>query len=219
VRKFRTAWKFFFAIVLYAAASLTGCGHKEIAAPSEGGGNTSASPGANPGVEPPELPIDQQTEQKLDPLTKDDVELYLKVMRAAADRVKNPAPGDKAAIDGAKKILTASAAGHLPTSADVKTLERANLVAISMDQIVAEEMKLDGRTYRGIAEAVESVVPNSALGAAAGDGGAPGPANAPTSLEKRISDVNAANGNFLVPYREEIQKLIAVVRSPANLPK
>jgi hypothetical protein len=220
LRKFRNAWRLLLAIALCAALSLTSCGHKEISAPSEGGGNSSASTAANPaGLEPPELPIDQQTEQKLDPLSKDDVDLYLKVMRAAADRVKNPLPADKAALDGAKKVLGASAAGHLPTPADVKTLERANLVAISMDQIVAEEMKLDGRTYRGIAEAVESVVSNPVLRAASGEGGAPVPARVPTQLEKRIGDVNAANEKILVPYRDEIKKLVAAVRDPANLPK
>jgi hypothetical protein len=101
----------------------------------------------------------------------------------------------------------------------VKILERANLVAIAMDQIVAEEMKLDGRTYRGIVEAVESVVPNLASGAPSRDGGKPTPDHTSTPLEKRLSDVNAANEKFLAPYRGEIQKLIAVVRNPANLPK
>jgi hypothetical protein len=98
-------------------------------------------------------------------------------------------------------------------------LERANLVAISMDQVVAEEMKVDGRTYRGIAEAIESVIPNPAQGVASGGDAAPAPNHAPTPLEKRLSDVNAANVKFLAPYREEIQNLIAIVHNPANLPK
>ena len=166
-----------------------------------------------------ELPVEQQTEQKLDPLTKDDVDLYLKIMHAAAERVKNPASADKTAIDSAKKILAGSASGRVPTPEDVKTLERANLVAISMDQIIAEEMKLDGRTYRGIVEAVESAVPNPALAKASGDGSALAPDHVPTPLEKRLNDVNAANERYLAPYREEIQKLIEIVRNPANLPK
>ena len=49
--------------------------------------------------------------------------------------------------------------------------------------------------------------------------GAPAPDHAPTPLEKRLSDVNAANAKFLAPYREKIQNLIGVVRNPANLPK
>ena len=202
-------------MALCAAALFSGCGHKEPAPYSEGGENSSALPGARPA----ELPLEQQTEQKLDPLTREDAQLYLKVMRAAASRVKNPVASDRAALDGARKILAGSASGRVPTPEDVKTLERANLVALSMDQIVADEMKLDGRTYRGIVEAIESVVPNPALAVAPGDNGAPVPDHPPTPLEARLSGVNATNGKFLAPYGEEIQKLIAVVRNPANLPK
>jgi hypothetical protein len=206
---------FILAILFCAAASFNSCGRKETAPLSEAAENSSASSGAKLA----ELPLDQQTEQKLDPLTNEDLELYLKVMRAAAERVKHLAPADRAALDGAKKILAESTSGRVPTRDGVKTLERANLVAISMDQIVAEEMKLDGRTYRGIVEAVESIVPNRTLGPASSDGGAPASDHAPTPLERRLNEVNAANGKFLSPRFEEIQQLIAVVRNPANLPK
>jgi hypothetical protein len=207
--------RFIFATLLCAVAAFSACRSRESAARSGGGGAVPAS-AESAFAEPP---LDQQTEQKLDPLTKEDVELYLKVMRAAAERVTNLTPADRAALDGAKRILAGSASGRVPTPDDVKTLAQANLVAIAMDQIVAAEMKLDGRTYRGIAGAVEAVVPNPALGTASGDGGAPHSDRAPTPLEKRLNDVNAANEKVLVPYRAQIQQLIAVVRSPANLPK
>jgi hypothetical protein len=207
--------RFWLGIVLCAAVSFASCGRKETAPLSEGGENSPAAPGAKPA----EASLDQQTEQKLDPLTKDDVELYLKVMRAAAERVKNPVASDKAALEGAKKIVAGSASGRVPTQDDVKTLERANLVALSMDQIVADEMKIDGRTYRGIAEAVESVVQNSTPAIPSGRSSALTPDHTPTPLEKRLTDVNAANEKFLAAYREEVQKLVAVVRNPANLPK
>ena len=207
--------RFIFTIVLCTAAVFSACGSKESAARPGGVANAPASADAKFS----EPSLDQQTEQKLDPLTKEDVELYLKVMRAAAERVKNLTPADRAALDGAKKILAGSATGRVPTPGDVRTLAQANLVATSMDQIVAGEMKLDGRAYRGIAEAVETVVPNPALGAASGDGGAHPADHTPTPLEKRLIDVNFANEKFLAAYREEIQQLIAVVRNPANLPK
>ena len=92
-------------------------------------------------------------------------------------------------------------------------------MAISMDQIIAQEMNMDGRKYRGIVEAVESVIPNPAVGKASGNNVAPAPDHAPTPLEKRLSEVNAANAKFLAPYHEEIQNLIGIVRNPANLPK
>jgi hypothetical protein len=205
---------FWLGILLCAAVSFVGCGRKETAPLSEGGENSPAAPGAKPA----EASFEQQTEQKLDPLTQDDVELYLKVMRAAAERVKNPVAGDKTALEGARRILAGSASGRVPTPEDVKTLERANLVALSMDQIVVDEMKIDGRTYRGIAEAIESAVQSPALAVASGDV-RPTPDHTPTPLEKRLSDVNGTNEKFLTPYRNEIQKLVAVVRNPANLPK
>jgi hypothetical protein len=207
--------RFLFAIVFCAAACFSACGSKESVTRSGGAANAPASADAKFS----EPPLDRQIEQKLDPLTKDDVELYLNVMRAAAERVKNLTPADRAALDGAKGILAGSASGRVPSPADVKTLAQANLVALSMDQIVAGEIKLDGRTYRGIVEAVEAVVPNPAAGAASGVGGAPPASHAPTPLETRLNDVNSANEKFLAPYGEEIQKLIAVVRNPANLPK
>lgn len=202
-------------IALCAAISFTGCGRKEAGPLSEGGETAPAVPGAKP----EEATLEQQTEQKLDPLTKDDVELYLKVMLAAAERVKNPLAEDKAALDDARKILAASVAGHTPTRDDVRTLERANLVALSMDQIVAEGMKLDGGTYRGIAEAVEAAVPNPALAVTSHNGALPASDDTSTPLEKRLSDAHVANEKFLMPYRAEIQKLIAIVRNPSSLPK
>ena len=203
------------AILCSATVAFSGCGRKESAPLSEGGENSPVTPGAKP----EEAPIEVQTEQKLDPLTRDDVELYLKVMRAAAERVKNPTPADKSAIEGASKILAAGASGRVPTQADVKTLERANLVALSMDQIVAEEMKVDAKTYRGVAEAVESAVPNPALAVTSEKAMPPAPDRAPTSLQERLSTARTANEKFLAPYRSEIQKLIPIVRNPINLPK
>jgi hypothetical protein len=216
MRASKHARRFLFTILLCVSASFWSCGRKQTAPLSEGTENLPE--GAKPG----EFPIDQQIEQKLDPLTKNDLELYLKVMRTAAERVKHPTPADQAALDGARKILAGGASGRVPTPDGVKTLERANLVAIAMDQIVAEELKLDGRTYRGIAEAVESVIPNPALGTESGNGGvraAQAAGQEPTPLEKRLNEVNNANLKFLTPFREEIQKLISVVRNPANLPK
>jgi hypothetical protein len=209
-KRVRTLWLW---IALCAGMSFAGCGRKETAPQSEGGENSPAAPG----VKPAEASLEKQTEQKLDPLTKDDVELYLKVMRAAAERVKNPLASDKAALEGAKRILAGSASGRVPTQDDVKTLERANLVALSMDQLVAEEMKIDGRTYRGIAEAIESAFQNPAQTVASG--GRPTLDHTPTPLEKRLGEVNTANEKFLSSYRDDIRMLVAVVRNPANLPK
>ena len=202
-------------ILLSVATAFAGCGRKEAVPLSEGGENSPALPGAKPA----EAPIDVQTEQKLEPLTTEDVQLYLKVMRAAAERVKNPTPADKAALEGASKILGASASGRVPTQDEVKTLARANLVALSMDQIVAEDLKLDVKRYRGLAEAVESAVPNPALAVTSAKAMPAAPNQEPTPLEERLSSVKAANEKFLAPDRNEIERLLPMVRNPVNLPK
>src|ERR1700737_5633894 len=95
-QRVRTLW---LGIALCAVVSFASCGHREGGPLSEGGENSPAAPGAKPA----EATIEQQTEQKLDPLTKDDVELYLKVMRAGADGVKNPAPAEKLPLKTARK--------------------------------------------------------------------------------------------------------------------
>jgi hypothetical protein len=200
-------------ILLCAAASAAGCGRNQTAPLSEGAEESTAPRGAIPTEAPPEL----QIEQKLMPLTQDDVELYLKVMRAAAARVKNRPPADVSALEAARKVLESRGSGRTPTADDAKTLERATLLATGMDQIIAQEMKLDARKYRGIAEAVEAVIPNPALPAAPADG-KPASGDAPTRLQQRLKDVDAANAKFLAPYREQIQQLLAVVHNPANLP-
>jgi len=63
----RSTRKFHFVTTLCFVAALAGCGRKEAAPASEALGASRASSAA----EPAELPLNQQTEQKLDPLTRD----------------------------------------------------------------------------------------------------------------------------------------------------
>ena len=158
------------------------------------------------------------TEQKLDPLTASDVELYLGVMRAAAARVQSPTAEDMATLAEAHEIMTAAAAGHVPSSSDARTLERASQIGTEMDQIVADEQHIDPATYIGIALAVEAVVPDPQLTTTVKN---TKQTNAPlqTPLSRRIAEADAANRMVLAPYRDEIEKLLIVVRNPGNLPK
>jgi hypothetical protein len=158
------------------------------------------------------------TEQKLDPLTQSDVEMYLSVMRAAAARVQNPNAEDKATLAQTEQIMKAAAAGHVPSSSDARTLRRASQIGTEMDQIVADEQHIDAATYWGVALAVEAVVPDPQLMTTEKKSiDASGPPSTP--LDRRLAEANAANRIVLAPYRDEIEKLIAIVRNPANLPK
>ena len=88
-----------------------------------------------------------------------------------------------------------------------------------MDQIVADEMKIDAKTYRGVVEAVETAVPSPALAVTSAKGMPPSSDRAPTPLQERLSSAKTLNEKLLAPHREEIQKLIPIVRNPLNLPR
>ena len=104
------------------------------------------------------------------------------------------APGGSSALDGAKKILAGSASGRVPTPDDVKTLERAN-----------SRGDFDGSDRRGRNEARWPRVPRHRRGRRIRHSessrarclrrrpAAPLRIALPTPLEKRLSDVNAAN--------------------------
>jgi len=158
------------------------------------------------------------TEQKLDPLTASDVDLYLRVMRAAATRVQSPTAEDTATLAEAHDVMTAAAAGQVPSSSDARTLERASQIGTEMDQIVADEQHIDLATYVGIALAVEAVVPDPQLITTEMK---TKQAFAPpqTPLSRRLAAADAANRIVLAPYRDEIEKLLIIVRNPGNLPK
>ncbi len=170
----------------------------------------SVSAGATPTGIPP------LTEQKLDPLTESNVELYLRVMRAAAERVRVPNSEDMQTIARARQIISAAATGHVPSSTDADTLQRATQICLAMDQIVAREMQIDPNRYLAIADAIEAVVPNPDLVAPQVESTGIPPRS---PLERRLVSVNAANEAFLASYRGEIQRLLSVVRNPSNLPK
>lgn len=196
------------ALALLATFTVAGCNRNHPPPIAQTAGPTT----------PTSTGIPPLTEQKLDPLTASDVELYLNVMRAAAARVQNPTADDKATLAQAREIIAAAAAGHVPSSSDARTLERASEIGTQMDQIVSEEQHIDPDTYLGIALAVEAVVPDPQL--VAGEKKS-SEASAPprTPLERRIAEAGAANRSFLAPYRDEIERLLIIVRNPENLPK
>jgi hypothetical protein len=200
--------RFAAALVLLAAFTAAGCSRNHPPPIAQTAGPTS----------PTSTGIPPLTEQKLDPLTESDVALYLQVMRAAAARVKNPTAEDKTTLAEAHEIMAAAAAGHVPSSSDARTLERASQIGTEMDEIVADEQHIDPATYLGIALAVEAVIPDPQIVATEKIPVAP-PALPRTPLERRIAQANAANRIFLAPHQEEIKRLLTIVRNPENLPK
>jgi hypothetical protein len=200
--------RFAAVVALLATFSAAGCSRNHPPPIAQTAGPTS----------PTSTGIPPLTEQKLDPLTESDVALYLQVMRAAAARVQNPTAEDEATLAEAHEIMAAAAAGHVPSSSDARTLERASQIGTEMDELVADEQHIDPATYLGIALAVEAVIPDPQIAATEKIPLAP-PAPPRTPLERRIAQANAANRIFLAPHQEEIERLLTIVRNPENLPK
>ena len=194
---FCAALTFFFAVA--------GCSHKH---PSPLMQNPETNEESATGIPP-------LTEQKSDPLTQADIALYLKVMRAAAARVRKPSEDDTRTLARAKQIMAASASGHAPDAADADELQRASQIYLSMDQIVVREMGIDAANYTAIADAIEAVIPNPSAPMVSTNTRALRPRS---PFERRIAEVNAENLATLAPYRAEIQSLLGIVRNPANLP-
>ncbi len=196
----------FFLLTIFALSALAGCSrnHPAPLAQIAGGAGTTTT-----GIPP-------LNEQKADPLTQSDVELYLRVMHAAAARVRNPNAEDTQALAQARQILSAAANGRVPSSSDASTLQHASEICLGMDQIVARERKVDLALYTSIADAIEAVVPNPSIPVPPAQSAEPPPRS---PLERRLAQVDAENETFLAPYRSEIQSLLAIVRNPANLPK
>jgi hypothetical protein len=93
-------------------------------------------------------------------LTQANIDLYLRVMRATADRARNPVPEDlttMAAFKHIRKGPTSPATRLTPVEQEI--VQRAFLLMNTLDEIVAREKRVDSDQYRNAKAAVESVLP------------------------------------------------------------
>jgi hypothetical protein len=93
-------------------------------------------------------------------VTKANVDLYLRVMRATAERARNPAPEDLTTMAAFRRIRNSprSPATKL-TPEEHEIVQRALLLMNALDEIVAQETYVDADRYRSAKAAVESVLP------------------------------------------------------------
>jgi hypothetical protein len=139
-------------------------------------------------------------------ISEKDVSTYLQVMRASADRVKNPTAEDRATIDAFNQIPNVHTAKANELSEDQKnTIFRAIELTGQLDEVVASEQNITG--YKSAKEAVESVLP-------APDVEAPPLASGGlTDSEKKA--LSSRNARALSPYAQEIRSLqIEIYNSP-----
>src|ERR1700689_2625031 len=106
--------------LLAAAALLSGCGHSQNGTSDQAAGSGgAAAPAAKHGPVP---------NYDTTPLTQADVDLYIDVMTAAANYVKNPSADDRAAMDFAAQVT----AGKVTTAispAQAQMLARTAVLA------------------------------------------------------------------------------------------
>lgn len=134
-------------------------------------------------------------------VTQADADLYLQVMRVAADRVNNPTPEDLRVMDDfsrIKNVRTASA--NELSDSDKQTIWKALELTSNLDKTVAHDMQVDENRYERVRDRVNSVL-------------APEDDHAEvipqlTSAEKKAL---AAKGEALGSSAQEIKQLYATV--------
>lgn len=149
--------------------------------------------------------------QKPPPLAlhRADVQLYLGVMRSAAERVRHPSAADLASVhatDAWSAQMDAAARQHTrpPAPLAEATLERsANLSGHMADIEIASERGVDLAHYQRIRDTIETIAAWSPSGS--GNTASPQPETASVITRDR---------RLLAPDLPEIRALEAVVRAP-----
>ncbi len=141
---------------------------------------------------------------KFSTVTQADVDLYMAVMRAAAERVRHPAPEDLATMAAFERIKNnPSAPSSRLTGEEKQTIQRAALLTSALDEVVAQETHVGANRYRAAKAAVESALPVP-------DGKHRQPSGPLTAAESRAL---RSRGAALVPWVREIRELQALVFS------
>jgi hypothetical protein len=189
-------------LLLAAAALLSGCGHSQngTATQDTGPGNGGAA-----GASTAKGPVPNFDTE---PLTEADVNLYIDVMKAAADYVKNPSPSDKAAMDllhqvNSGKVTSAVTPEQAQMMARVATLAQ-------YDMEIAKQRGISDR-YEAIRGAIEGMVGMTACPSCGGDGGGP-VSDAQKDLVAKETAARKVDMSLLEPHRAEIESLQKQVR-------
>ncbi|MDF2688722.1 MAG: hypothetical protein K0Q80_1687 [Microvirga sp.] len=149
-----------------------------------------------------------ETYEELPPLTKDGIDLYLRVMRTAADRMKRLPPQDQALI---KKMTNMNSwKGGPPTSSELDRYYQLT----SMDETIAQEMGVSDayQAARGKVTDQASICP-APCGESEGESGTPPESSMSTAEEKQLEAEQA----LVKPHLDEIRKLEAQVRPSVHL--
>jgi hypothetical protein len=137
-----------------------------------------------------------------DNVTQEDADLYMQVMRATAERVKNPTPEDLRTMDDfgrIKNVRTASA--NELTGAEKDTIMKALRLTSSLDEMVARDIGVDQGRYERVKDAVSSALPPP-------EEDQPEVSPELTSAEKKALE---SRGKTIGSYAGEIKQLYATI--------
>lgn len=158
---------------------------------------------------------------EFEPLTQSDVDLYLKVMRTAAERVKNLPATDREALQRFRKMTTTPNPAGLPSAEDLMAMQRAGEL-MALDGVVARELGV-ARRYESISSrALAFTAPQVE---ASGDEDERMTAEQKRQLAIRIERFRQRrmqDAAMLGPHRDEIlllQKQVNLIQYPESLPK
>jgi hypothetical protein len=159
---------------------------------------------------------------EFEPLTRADVELYLKVMRAAAQRVKNLSAADRDALKAFRAMTTSRNPNQVPSAEQIAAIQRA-VDLVSLDAVVAREMGI-ARRYGSISGRVTAFIEPPMGGS--GDDDAPRmTAEQKAQLKLRIERFQQRrklDAATLQPHRDEIQSLqkqVNLLLHPESIPQ
>ncbi len=139
-------------------------------------------------------------------VTQADVDLYLQVMRATAERVKNPTPDDLTTIDAFSRVPNVHAASARDLTDDQKnTIMQAITLTSRLDEVVAKDLNVDAERYEHAKNLVEAILTPP-------DEDHPNVSTELTDFEKQGLK---SKGKALEPYAQEIKGIYSTI---ANSP-
>jgi hypothetical protein len=180
--------------LLAAATFLLGCGHSQSGSTDQNSGSGGTAPATQKGPAPN---FDTQ------PLAQADVDLYIDVMKAAADYVKNPSASDRAAMDFSAQVTSGKVTSTI-SPAQAQMLARTATLA-QYDMEIAKQRGISER-YEAIRGVVEGLVGMTACASCSGDGGG-AVTQAQKDLAAKEDAAHKVDLTLLEPHRAEIESL------------
>ena len=190
-------------LFLICAAVATGCGHSST---SGLGGATETAGGTSSNSSDDQAAANAL---KTTPLTEADIDLYLDIMKAAADRVTNATGQDRAALDLLRQVNSGKTTGALTPDQAALLAHAAQLAQV--DEDIAAQRGVKSR-YAAISGVIEGLVGTLACASCSGDGGAQAASAAQQQEWAAEQAVMQTDQKLLQPHSAEIVSLQKQVR-------